>query len=441
MNLKEKILKGISWTIIGTLITQVTTFILVFFMARILGNVNYGKFNIILSTVVSLSTIAGAGLGITATKFIAQYKEDYSKKEKLGKILGISYFTANILSIGFTLILFILSDYIAMKIFKDKDLIVQLKYASIYVFFFTVNGYQVGALTGFERFNDIAKIYALKGIINMLSGFSLIYLWGISGAAASMVVTAISTYLYSRMLLNKQMKIYNLKFILKGSLEELNILLIFTLPAALVGIVGAIATWFSNQLLVNNSYDRFVSMSVFSLSSTFKALIIFFPAIIARVISPILVSMKFTDYNKYKKLFNLNLIINASVTTIMAIIVIVINPIILKIVGKGYDGIQPVIVLLGLSAIVETVSSCLFQEIYIYNKIWHNLFCTIIWSIILVSLTGLFAKNLGAISLAIAYLSANVFQMLFYLIVLIRNRKKTHLVSELRSEQIEQVIN
>lgn len=424
MDLKAKIFKGIGWNFFGTIVSQGTTFILVFFMARILGNINYGKFNIVQSTVLMISSVSGAGLGITATKFIAQYKSDFEQREKLGRILGVTYIIANAVSLILTFIFFMLSKYIALRVFNDKELIMQFRFASIYVFFFTVHGYQIGALSGFERFDDIAKTNLVKAIINLASAFVLIYFWGLNGAAISMVITAAIMYLYSRKLLNDQMKKYNLRLTIRGASKEANVLLIFTLPAALVGIIGGTATWFSNQLLVNHSVDKFISMSIFSLANNLKVVMLFLPGVIGGVISPILVNTKFNDYNKYRKLFNINILVNVVITILISLTIILFNPIILKIVGKGYNGIQPVLIIIGITAVVEVISTCLFQEIYIYDKIWHNVFSTIIWSLILVIITGFFAKKLGAISQGIAYLFADIFQMLFYLYVLIKNRKK-----------------
>lgn len=134
MSIKNRLLNGISWRLLGSVSGQLMSFMAVIVSARLLGNENYGMFSLVQSTVVMFSSVAGAGLGVTATKFIAEYKGMPEYKEKLNKILGLSHVTANVISMALTLIMILFARYIALEIFKEEVLITQLLYASVYIF-------------------------------------------------------------------------------------------------------------------------------------------------------------------------------------------------------------------------------------------------------------------------------------------------------------------
>ena len=43
-------------------------------VARILGKGAFGQFALILSTAIAITSVAGLGLGVTATKYVSEYR-------------------------------------------------------------------------------------------------------------------------------------------------------------------------------------------------------------------------------------------------------------------------------------------------------------------------------------------------------------------------------
>ncbi|OMD38005.1 hypothetical protein BSK56_30725, partial [Paenibacillus borealis] len=253
---------------------------------------------------------------------------------------------------------------------------------------------------------------------------------GLNGAAIAIVVTSAISYFYSKRLVTKAMKNNDIQFTYKKIMEEKEILWIFTFPAALIGIIGGVATWLANQFLVNYSADRFISLSLFNLASNLKIIMTFFPMVVLGVTSPILVSLKNKDYRSYKKLFKLNILLNGSLTIIFSFMVIISLPLILKFVGEGYNGVTSVIIIIGLSAVVEIISTCIYQEIYINNKIWTNFISTVCWAIILICTTFFLSEKYGALAIAMGYLFANIFQNIFYIFVYYKIRRDNNKIIE-----------
>lgn len=67
-----KIMNYYSWTFFSTIIARGLSLLVFIFLARILGAEEFGKFSILQSTMAMIGTFAGMGIGMTATKFIAE---------------------------------------------------------------------------------------------------------------------------------------------------------------------------------------------------------------------------------------------------------------------------------------------------------------------------------------------------------------------------------
>ena len=107
-------IKGSLWSILGVVLSKGFLLITWFVLARILGKELYGEFGIIRSTIQMFAAFAGFGLGLTATKHVADYL--HHDKEKVSNILSMAYAFATLLG----LIVFVLVNIFAENIAKDS---------------------------------------------------------------------------------------------------------------------------------------------------------------------------------------------------------------------------------------------------------------------------------------------------------------------------------
>ena len=87
-NILSRFINGTFWAFIGTLVAQVFGMVVSIITARILGKFGFGEYGIIISTIGTLGTVAGLGLGLTVIKFVAEYKAE--QPAKAGQIVGLS---------------------------------------------------------------------------------------------------------------------------------------------------------------------------------------------------------------------------------------------------------------------------------------------------------------------------------------------------------------
>jgi O-antigen/teichoic acid export membrane protein len=80
--------KGVFWSVAGTVVSRGLMLAATILVARMLRKTAYGELGMIQSTVGMLGTFAGFGLGLTATKHVAEYRR--TDPERAGRIIGLS---------------------------------------------------------------------------------------------------------------------------------------------------------------------------------------------------------------------------------------------------------------------------------------------------------------------------------------------------------------
>ena len=80
------------------------------FVARILGPDEFGKWGVIRSTSAIFTILLGFGVGVSAVRFVAEYRE--TAKKKAGNILGIAITFAVIFGLTLSITFYLSSSYI-----------------------------------------------------------------------------------------------------------------------------------------------------------------------------------------------------------------------------------------------------------------------------------------------------------------------------------------
>jgi len=86
--LGHRLAHGTFWMVTGTMISKLLGLGSSIILARILGKIPFGEFGTIQSTVGLFGVFAGMGIGITATKYVAEYRE--LQVDRCGRIIGFS---------------------------------------------------------------------------------------------------------------------------------------------------------------------------------------------------------------------------------------------------------------------------------------------------------------------------------------------------------------
>src|ERR1035438_9827350 len=151
----ERLLRGVGWSAAGCIIGHGASFAGSIVTARYLGKEVFGQFALVQTTVAAFSTLAGLGLGTTALKFVSEYRTRHP--QKAGIVLGLSSLVALVAAALFSSTLALFAPWLVVGSAGAPVLIGAMRLSALYMFFITVNGYQMGALSGLEAFHSDEK--------------------------------------------------------------------------------------------------------------------------------------------------------------------------------------------------------------------------------------------------------------------------------------------
>ena len=219
-----RLAKGAFWSMAGAVISRGLMLAAWVLVARMLGKTGYGELGMIQSTVGMFGVFAGFGLGLTATKHVAEfYRND---PERTGRIIGLSGLvamgTGGLMAMG----LFIFAPWLAEHTINAPHLAGVLRIGALILFINALNGAQTGALSGFEAFKTIAYVNLLVGLISfpVLAGGA--YFGGLTGAVWALAINLGVNWLFNHLALRKEAHRYGVSLTFRkcstriaGSLE------------------------------------------------------------------------------------------------------------------------------------------------------------------------------------------------------------------------------
>lgn len=396
--------KGTFWSFVGAVISRGINLLAFILIARMLNRQSFGELGIIQSTIGMFGVLAGFGMGLTATKHIAEYK--LSDPIKAGKIIGLSYLITMCAGLMLAVALFLFSPWIATHSLAARHLSGLLKIGALLMLLSTVNGVQTASLAGFESFRMIAQVNLVGGVISFPILLSLTYFWDIKGAVWGLTsTTAISLYLNQKAL-TKEASRYRIFFCIRGVREEWKVFRDFSIPAGLANVLVGPVNWICYALLVNtpNGYSE---MGIFNAANQWYSAILFIPGIVGGAIFPVMAEhISLNDTSRSIRILSTSIKIIFVAIIPMVIIGVILSPFIMNLYGPGYRSSWPTLIIVLLTAGLLSVMTPVGNLIAAAGKMWLGFFMNFGWGLTFVLLTWLtLHKNSFGLSLArlIAY--------------------------------------
>ena len=109
-DIAKRMASGALWSFTGTALAKFIVLVVGILCARILTQAEYGEFGMVRSTINTFVVFGMAGIGLTATKYISEYK-----KTQQSKISGVYILTngfALLTGILITLLIYYLAPYL-----------------------------------------------------------------------------------------------------------------------------------------------------------------------------------------------------------------------------------------------------------------------------------------------------------------------------------------
>jgi len=403
--LAKRIISGAMWSLTGAVGGKGLTLISSIVAARILGKTRFGEFGMIQNTIWSFGIFAGAGLGLTATKHVAEFRE--KDPERVGRILALSrrvtYFTGTITA-G---LIFVFADRLAANTLAAPGLTVEVRIASLLLFLSALNGVQTGALSGFEAFRTIAQnafITGIAGFVLTISGALIAGLPGVVWAAVGSIF--VSSVLFWRSL-KAQTEKYHIPRKPTGISREWKTLWQFSLPSIISSLSVVPVNWACNLILVNQP-NGYAEMGLLNAAIQWRNIILFIPGVLMSVCLPMLTNLGATgEFNKQRKVLLSSVGLAAIVGFCAAAAVSLCSKYVMASYGPEFANGQNTLVLQSVAAAIAAVIGVMGQFLISTGALWSLIFLQLIWGLVNISLTWIL-RSKGAEGVALAYMIAYI---------------------------------
>lgn len=337
------LLTGSFVMIIGSNAVNFLNYLYHLVMVRFLTPPNYGELSALLSLVGLLGIIPGS-LSLVIIKFVSSAKND----QEIVNI--VSWFNSRVFV--FSLVIFIvitlLSPFISSFLKIDNRLVIVL-IALSFLFSLAALLYK-STLQGLLKFQQMVFTLFTESSLKLILGVFFVYIgFSVTGAVVGLLIASFVGFFLSRLFildyLKKSEKMPNVKKILD-----------YSLPVLIQSI--SITSLYSTDIILVKHFFTSHEAGIYAIISTLGKVIFFGTAPISAVMFP-LISQKQSKGKKYKKVFNLSLIMTLMIASFILVIYWLIPQLVIRMLNPDYLEASPLLAWYGIFISLFTLSSLL----------------------------------------------------------------------------------
>jgi O-antigen/teichoic acid export membrane protein len=392
------------WSLLGAVVSRGVGVLSSIIVARILGLEAFGEFTTIQNTVLMFGFFAGLGLGVTATKYVAQLRAGAPDRcgQVLGLILSVTLIGGGATAVGF----WAFAPLLAENLLGAARLEPLLRAGSTLVLFSALQGVYMGALQGFEAFKRIARANWVGGVLGTPLVVVGTFAGGLEGAVWGMALQTVVICIVCHLALVEEAAKAGVKISFGFDAGVGSILWRFTLPTFMSNVISGSANWACSVMLVRQP-DGFNQSALLNVAGTWRNTLIFLPSIMGGVLTPMLSNL-YTDGKKseFAKLLAHNVWINAAIGLALAVPVCVLSPWILRAYGPGFINGMPVFVLSALMTSLVAVNNLLSRSMQASGRAWMDFSFNALWALVLVIGCVLMIPTHKAMGIAVSHAMA-----------------------------------
>ena len=421
----RRIYTGTFWNALLNLYGKGISFIGTVIIIRLLGRESFGEFGMLNTTISMFGMFTTFSISQTATKYIAQYRN--SDKEKVGRIVGLSFLFSALLGILVSILVSIFADTISVKSLNAPHLAGYIKFMAIGLLFGSINGTQNGIIAGFEAFKTNAFVGVISGTVLTGVKVLLTYLYGFKGAVIGMTVEPVFTYIITLFVTKRIMHRNQVNVKVKGMLSESGILLNYSLPSLMTGLMVFPTNWYTMTILAKSG-GGYNEVGAYNAANQWYNVLIFIPYILVSTFLPIFSEMLSRNQKK-----EVNRIVKNAVFLIFVIFIIltfiflVFGEKITLIYGKEFKGTGFLLAISVFTLLPQSINIILSNLVASMDKMWYVFWVNSIWCSVFIILTYIFISS-GALGLLLARLAAFTGSLGFMLIFYFKWKKHKKIV-------------
>ena len=400
---------GAFWSVLNVGITQPLTMLTSIVLARILGVSAFGELSMIRSTLLMLGVLAGTGLGIAATRHIAEYRE--LDPEQAGRILALLSIVGSIIGILASMLCFVFASTLAVSVMHSDKLVMPLKVGSLLLLLNTLNGVNVGVLAGLEAYRAIAVLGLLEGVLNLFFITGGAWMMGVSGAVGGMLVAVAISLLVKHMVVKHACAQFGISFIRQGWWAQMPMLRQVAIPSVIIAASVQPFEWLG-RLILSHQTNGFAEVGVFGVVQSWAQVMLVLPAQVTVPSMAIFASLYARgEYSSFRRLFSTNLKLVAGLCVLTSLPMLFFTTQLMELYGPSFMVGVPALRVMVVTYSIAVVTMVFSEVLVASDRVWIQSAQKFLWGITMVS-AAYFLADRGVIGLAFAYAIGNFFFLL-----------------------------
>jgi O-antigen/teichoic acid export membrane protein len=403
--LAQRFVHGSFWSLVGAVGAQGLTLVASMLTARLLGKESFGEFSFLQGTVATAATFVGFGLGLTATRYVAGFRQE--NPQRAASLIRFVMTFASVVSAAASAIMALGAPYLAVHLFHLASLSGSIRWAALYLFCVTVNGVQTGVLAGFESFRAVANVNITRGVATLLLTVPLVMLWHIEGAFAAMGLAGCLAYGMSVFQVAAATKAHGFPKSRTMDWGHAKVLWTFSLPAVLAGILVTPVTWVVS-LWLSQQPNGYGELGLFGAANQWRIIVYFIPLTLCQPLVPLLTSLAVERNRTYNRILASSILLTTVLSAAVSAVVIIGMPVISRFYGKGYADLNRVLMPLMLAAVLATAYSTIAMALASQERMWTSAILNLFWACTLLLVSHYAIPLAGAQGLAYSFVSAQL---------------------------------
>ncbi|MBP6757362.1 MAG: oligosaccharide flippase family protein [Bacteroidia bacterium] len=413
------------WAILGSFVSKGINFVSIAWIARILGPEMFGEYNVIQTTVGMFGTVSGLGLGLAATKLIAEFRD--RDILKVGRIISTLYLLSFIISFIVAVVFFSTAGLVSNNLLNNDNLTLFLQITSVIVIFDAIAGIQNGVLTGFEAFKEMTYIGVVVGIISAPLLVIGAFYYGLTGLTVMLLLSRLINVIANKIYLDKKFKIHKIKVKPQINKEVVKDIFDIGTPSFLAGLSTNAFNWISTSVFVNQPFG-YQALGTFNTANQLRTIVTLLPDSAGKVTMPQLANAYGNqEMKRFKKTVIVTFFWNLILSLLPAVVLFFFGGYFQQFFGEKFNLSNHLILVVLVTGILIALNNAVGYILICSNLIWYDFILRIFWGIALILIILFYGRYNGAIGYAISILWASIVHMIAQaFIILIKFKYKSH---------------
>lgn len=397
------------WTVGGTGAARAFNLIATILIARFLGKQDFGAYGLILSTLGVFGIFAGSSLGLTATRFVAQYRR--TEPERAGEIIALVGLIALVTTAVVCLVVMATALPVATFFLGAPRLYGALALGSVVIAFTTARGMQDGIIIGFEDFRFASILKIVEGLICLLAGPFLASRYGITGAMLGLIGGLAASSLCGLIYISRLLRRAGARLSLKGAWQRNRSALGgFATPSYLSSLIAMPSLWLATVLL-GRQPGGLAALGAYGAAYQWHGPIVFLAmALCSATLPALVVEWEAGRVASFKRTFMTINLASSGGTALFALVMIQFGQAIMSWYGAEFQQDHLVLAVLLLATPLHVMADISGVALQSMNRAWTIFWSNVRWSVVLLVASYLLAPRWGALGLAAAYAGAYAVQ-------------------------------